>query len=344
MFLHQRADIPLNSHPINVQEELGEIARHDVAIETTFTLERQQEKKAQNILMEEVERRPANILEEEKEGREMDILEKQDRQGRRESGVCLEFEEFEPDDYNERRQIAQTKDWKEGKKERGGRREERRQTQQVQIEQIQKKLQGEENVEKEVIYSKPRKEDRAKAEQSAVLREDVINKREINAQQQKSFKKEEKRQKSPSSKKEDKHSKKETKVQSVSTKKDEKKKTKKEQNEEKPSRGDGLVELIGVKGLVNRAWPPPAQRSDEDEEKVEKWTPNPVGKLQPWEELQNREQPEVVKRKELASKTPHYTYQNGMSPSNETEEEAEIVAPKISQNSSGSKSGKDRDR
>ena len=196
-------------------------------------------------------------------------------------------------------------------------------------------------MEKEVIYSKPRKEDRAKAEQSAVLREDVINKREINAQQQKSFKKEEKRQKSPSSKKEDKHSKKETKVQSVSTKKDEKKKTKKEQNEEKPSRGDGLVEL---KGLVNRAWPPPAQRSDEDEEKVEKWTPNPVGKLQPWEELQNREQPEVVNRKELASRTPHYTYQNGMSPSNETEEEAEIVAPKISQNSSGSKSGKDRDR
>ena len=348
MFLHQRADIPLNSHAINVQEELGEIARHDVAIETTFTLERQQEKKAQNILMEEVERRPANILEEQKEGREMDILEKQERQGRRESGVCLEFEEFEPDDYNERRQIAQTKDWKEGKKERGGRREERRQTQQVQIEQIQKKLQGEENVEKEVIYSKPRKEERAKAEQSAVLREDVINKREINPQQQQ--KKEEKRQKSPSSKKEDKHSKKETKVQSMSTKKDEKKKTKKE---EKPSRGDGLVELIGVKGLVGRAWPPPpAQPSDEDEEKVEKWTPNPIGKLQPWEDksiqkpakLQNREQPEVVNRKELVSKTPHYTYQNGMSPSNEAEEEAEIVAPKISQNSSGSKSGKDRDR
>ena len=89
-----------------------------------------------------------------------------------------------------------------------------------------------------------------------------------------------------------------------------------------------------------------------DEEKVEKWTPNPVGKLQPWEDksiqkpakLQNREQPEVVNRKELVSKTPHYTYQNGMSPSNEAEEEAEIVAPKISQNSSGSKSGKDRDR
>ena len=46
--------------------------RHDVAIETHQTLERQQ-----------------------------------GRAGRRESGVCLEIEQFEPDDYSERRQIRQ---------------------------------------------------------------------------------------------------------------------------------------------------------------------------------------------------------------------------------------------
>ena len=147
----------MNSYIVAVQEELGEIARHDVAIETTLTLERQQEKKVNNILMEEQERRTVNILEEQKEGREMDILDKQEKQGRRESGVCLEFEEFEPDDYNERRQIAQAKEWKEGKKERSGRREERRQTQQVQVQQIQRKLQEEETEKEGLLLASMRR-------------------------------------------------------------------------------------------------------------------------------------------------------------------------------------------
>ena len=211
-FLHQiysqRKDpesYQVNSYIVAVQEELGEIARHDVAIETTLTLERQQEKKVNNILMEEQERRPVNILEEQKEGREMDILDKQEKQGRRESGVCLEFEEFEPDDYNERRQIAQAKEWKEGKKERSGRREERRQTQQVQVQQIQRKLQGEET-EKEVIYSKPRKEERVKADQATRKEDEHVIIGETNTQQkQPIFMKKEKRQKSPS-KKDEKHS------------------------------------------------------------------------------------------------------------------------------------------
>ena len=342
----------VNSYIVAVQEELGEIARHDVAIETTLTLERQQEKKVNNILMEEQERRPVNILEEQKEGREMDILDKQEKQGRRESGVCLEFEEFEPDDYNERRQIAQAKEWKEGKKERSGRREERRQTQQVQVQQIQRKLQGEET-EKEVIYSKPRKEERVKAEQPVAREEDPVNRKETNTQQkQPTFKKEEKRQKSPS-KKEDKHSssKKEGKI--PSPKKEEKKKVSKK--EEKPSEGTGLVELIGVKGLVGRGWPPPAQPSEEKEETVERWVPIPVGKLKTREDkvlqkpaaLKKEEQhPEVVNRKEVVSsvKTPHHSYQNGISTSKEVGQETDIVPSKNSQNATGNKPGKDRDR
>ena len=312
----------MNSYIVAVQEELGEIARHDVAIETTLTLERQQEKKVNNILMEEQERRTVNILEEQKEGREMDILDKQEKQGRRESGVCLEFEEFEPDDYNERRQIAQAKEWKEGKKERSGRREERRQTQQVQVQQIQRKLQGEE---KEVIYSKPRKEERVKAEQSTTKVEDPVNRKETNTQQkQPTFKKEEKRQKSPS-KREDKHSssKKEGKVQSPSSKKEEKKKMSKK--EEKSSEGNGLVELIGVKGLVGRGWPPPAQTNEEKEETVERWVPIPVGKLQTREDKslqkpapvkKEEQQLEVVNRKEVVpSVKTRCQRQNGISES-----------------------------
>ena len=345
----------MNSYIAAVQEELGEIARHDVAIETTLTLERQQEKKVNNILMEEQERRPVNILEEQKEGgREMDILSKQEKQGRRESGVCLEFEEFEPDDYNERRQIAQAKEWKEGKKERSGRREERRQTQQVQVQQIQRKLQGEET-EKEVIYSKPRKEERVKAEQSTAKEEDPVNRKEANTQQkQPTFKKEEKRQMSPS-KKEDKHSstKKEGKLQNPSSKKEEKKKVVKK--EEKASEGNGLVELIGVKGLVGRGWPPPAQTSEDKEETVERWVPIPVGKLQTREDKslqkpaavkKEEQQSEVVNRKEVVSsvKTSFHSYQNGISTSKEVSQEPDIVPSKNSQNSAGSKPGKDRDR
>merc|ERR1712129_224949 len=86
----------------DMQEE--EPVRHDVAIETTQTLERQQ-----------------------------------GRDGRRESGVCLEFEEFEPDDYNERRQIRQKKEWKEVETKRKSK---------------------EEKKNNEVIYSKPKKDEK----------------------------------------------------------------------------------------------------------------------------------------------------------------------------------------
>ena len=340
----------MNLYLIAFQEELGEIARHDVAIETTLTLERQQEKKTNNILMEQKERRPVNILEEQRDGQEMDILDKQEKQGRRESGVCLEFEEFEPDDYNERRQIAQTKEWKEGKKERSGRREERRQTQQVQVQQIQRKLQ-EEETEKEVIYSKPRKEERVKADQATREEDEPVIIGETNTQQkQPIFMKKEKRQKSPS-KKDEKHSpsKKEAKA---SSKKEEKKKATKEEKDEKPSEGNGLVDLIGVKGVVGRGWPPPRQPAKDDED-VDRWVPNPVGKLQAREEKSSQkapkkeEQPEVVNnRKEVAAnvKTPQHSFQNGISSPKKVSQETDIVASKNSQNATGSKPGKDRDR
>merc|ERR1719350_2592683 len=63
--LYENRAVALSLEEISMrgsQEELREIARHDVAIETTLTLERQQEKKVKNILMEEQERRPVNIL------------------------------------------------------------------------------------------------------------------------------------------------------------------------------------------------------------------------------------------------------------------------------------------
>ena len=222
------------------------------------------------------------------------------------------------------------------------------------MQQIQRKLQGEET-EKEVIYSKPRKEERMKAEQSVAKEEDPVNRKETNTQQkQPTFKKEEKRQKSPS-KREDKHSssKKEGKVQSPSSKKEEKKKMSKK--EEKPSGGNGLVELIGVKGLVGRGWPPPAQTNEEKEETVERWVPIPVGKLQTREDRslqkpaalkKEEQQPEVVNRKEVVSsvKTPHHSHQNGISISKEVGQETDILPSKNSQNTNGNKPGKDRDR
>merc|ERR1711974_78656 len=142
------------------------------------------------------------------------------------------------------------------------------------------------------------------------------------------------------------------KVQNLSTKKEEKKKVGKK--EEKASEGNGLVELIGVKGLVGRGWPPPAQTSEEKEETVERWVPIPVGKLQTREDkslqkpaaVKKEEHPEVVNRKEVVSsvKTPLYSYQNGISTSKDVGQEADIGPSKNSQNSAGSKPGKDRDR
>ena len=112
-----------------------------------------------------------------------------------------------------------------------------------------------------------------------------------------------------------------------------------------------MVDLIGVKGVVGRGWPPPRQAKDDED--VDRWVPNPVGKLQTREEKSSQkapkkeEQPEVVNnRKEVAAsvKTPQHSFQNGISSPKKVSQETDIVASKNSQNATGSKPGKDRDR
>ena len=55
---------------------------------------------------------------------------------------------------------------------------------------------------------------------------------------------------------------------------------------------------------------------------------------------------EVVNRKEVVSnvKTAHHSYQNGIATSKEVSQETDTVPSKNSQNTTGNKPGKDRDR